>query len=810
MKKGKKNISVRMLVAIFIAQSCCFLCLSGLKNNLDKVSTQYRNNENKSYDALLYFQKVASELYEHEVCVLRYLMAEDGRVASTYVERAKEVRFSTESDLILCEIFFQNNNESESIKTFNKWKGEINAYLNCAEVAIHMKDSISTELTLYLFNDKIAFYLNAANADVEELRSIAESRRDQIKGEMDRTLAQARRSFFVGMVLCFAATVFCITYCKKIFDLQEEYRIKADEANKAKSQFLSSMSHEIRTPINAIIGFNEMISRESDDGSILAYTEKITTSSNNLLSLVNDILDFSKIEAGKMEIVPVEYDLNEIISEMWDMTSVRARGKSLCLDFKINPRIPSRLYGDAVRVRQLMVNLLTNAVKYTPEGTVTLELDFDNESDDSIRLNVAVKDTGIGINPTEIDKLTEAFERIDVKRNSTIEGTGLGLSIVGKILALMDSKLEVSSIYGEGSTFSFSIIQKVVSREGVGTFEPKIKEVVEKKKTGPLFVAPNAEILAVDDNDINRMIVKDLLKRTKVSVELAEGGKQAFEMAKVKKYDVILMDHRMPEIDGIQALHMIKEEGVNIDTPVIMVTANAEPELEELYRKEGFAASLRKPIVGEELEATLDQFLPDKLKETPPETGEGFDEEAGKRASGGDEMFQKIVEKFVESYEVSSKEINDYFENKDYENYTIKVHALKSTARLVGATELSEKAKHLEKCGDEKNIDEINEKTPELMKLYKEVVGNLKEKYCSAEEEEKEPIPKDELLMLLEAVAESTKAFDFDTVDSAVAEIEKYKLPDELAEDAKALKEAAFAMNCDELTRLAEKMKGGC
>ncbi|MCR5746154.1 MAG: response regulator [Lachnospiraceae bacterium] len=398
----------------------------------------------------------------------------------------------------------------------------------------------------------------------------------------------------------------------QLIDMSE----KAFAESKAKSDFLSNMSHEIRTPINAVLGMNEMILRESNEANIIGYSESIKSSGNTLLSLINDILDFSKIESGKIDLVPVDYDLSSVINDLAVMIRSRADEKGLRLCFDINPDTPKRLNGDEVRIKQIITNILTNAVKYTEKGTVTLGVDYQDidTEPDSVFINVEVKDTGIGIKKEDMDKLFVEYERIEVKRNRHIEGTGLGLSITKGLLELMGSSLKAESIYGLGSKFSFSLKQKVIAREPLGDYEADFEEMRKKHdRYKEKFLAPDAEILVVDDNQMNLSVFKNLLKKTRIKIDTAESGNEGLALMKKKKYDVIFLDHMMPRKDGIETLQDLKSDkgNPNTETPVICLTANAIAGIRDQYLAAGFDDYISKPVDPEKLEEMLIYYLPD-------------------------------------------------------------------------------------------------------------------------------------------------------------------------------------------------------
>ena len=401
-------------------------------------------------------------------------------------------------------------------------------------------------------------------------------------------------------------------------ELEEQKRI-ADEANKAKSSFLANMSHEIRTPINAVLGMDEMILRESREKSILSYAHDIQTAGRTLLSLINDILDFSKIEEGRMEILPTQYELSSLVGDVGNMIRERARKKGLNFEIDVDSNIPHVLYGDDIRIRQIVLNLLTNAVKYTEEGYVRLNLGYEKCSEDDIDLQFSISDSGIGMKEADMDSLFSPFERIEESRNRTVEGTGLGMSIVKQLLSLMGSKLMVDSEYGKGSTFSFSIRQKVIKWSPVGDYLTRYEsEISSSTQYHELFHAPDASILVVDDTEVNLDVIKNLLKQTQINVDTATSGREALVCVKRKSYDMVFIDHMMPELDGIETLKLIREQFE--EPPVcIALTANAVSGAREKYLKAGFADYLSKPVNGKHLEEMIRSYLPKEKIQTAEE-----------------------------------------------------------------------------------------------------------------------------------------------------------------------------------------------
>ncbi len=414
---------------------------------------------------------------------------------------------------------------------------------------------------------------------------------------------------------------------RKLNEDLEETNIRLETAGAAKSTFLANMSHEIRTPINAVLGMDEMILRECKDKQILEYANDIDSAGHQLLSLVNDILDFSKIESGKMELHPVEFELFSVMNDCYNMIFMRAKRKELEFIVENDPGIPAFLYGDEVRIRQIIMNLLTNAVKYTKDGSVKLAFSFENIDEEHIRLIISVKDTGIGISEENQKYLFDSFKRIEETSNRNIEGTGLGLTITKKFTEMMGGTIEVRSVLYEGSTFTVKLPQKVADRGTVGNFAERLNKRIEgisednrkvkEEEKREKFTAPRARILVVDDVKMNLNVVRLLLKNTLAQIDLASSGEECLKYTLLKRYDVILMDHMMPIMDGIEAMHKVRmqPEGLNAETPVVALTANALVGAQEMYLDEGFVSYLSKPVKSIDLEECLLKLLPeDKIE----------------------------------------------------------------------------------------------------------------------------------------------------------------------------------------------------
>ena len=392
----------------------------------------------------------------------------------------------------------------------------------------------------------------------------------------------------------------------------EKAKEEAERANNAKSQFLARVSHEMRTPINAILGMNEIILRETDEKNTLKYAKDVKGSSMVLLNIINEILDSSKVESGKMEIVEVEYEQGSLLNDVYNMIEVKAKEKNLELIFDIDAKMPRAYFGDDKRIRQILLNLLTNAVKYTEKGSVTLKLTCTVENDIAV-LHYAVIDTGIGIRKEDLGKIYEEFQRIDVSRNRDVEGTGLGMPLVQQFLKLMGSELHVNSQYEQGSEFSFDIIQKVIDPLPVGDFKAVYEIIDSQKDIKTSYIAPNVKVLVVDDFEMNRKVFSGLLKRTQMQIYEAESGMTCLEMLKREHFDIVFLDHMMPEMDGIQTLYKIREYGLCESVPIIMLTANALVGDREKYISEGFDDFLTKPIIPEQLDQMMRKHLPENV-----------------------------------------------------------------------------------------------------------------------------------------------------------------------------------------------------
>ncbi len=424
---------------------------------------------------------------------------------------------------------------------------------------------------------------------------------------------------FSALIMLFALETPDYRKLMKTMNELEIAREEANVANRAKSDFLASMSHEIRTPINGILGMNTMILKDSDDWQITQYAENIRAAGNSLLSIINDILDLSKIESGRMELVPDDYELFSVMNDCYQINRIRANDKNLELIFENDPDMPAVYFGDVVRIRQIMNNLLSNGIKYTAKGTVRLSVAFSDEDSGSHEddgeygtLVVSVSDTGIGIKEDDLNNLFERFTRLEENKNKHIEGTGLGLHITQQLVYMMNGRIEVKSEYGVGSVFTVSIPQKVGDRRPMGEFAVRLKEQVNVvKNESDTIKAPGKTVLIVDDVKMNIFVLEGLLRDTQMRIDSATSGQEAVNMSKETKYDIIFMDQQMPQMDGTEAFHRIRDDkdNINHDTPVVVLTADAIVGARAGYLKEGFAEYLSKPVEQKELLNVVEELL---------------------------------------------------------------------------------------------------------------------------------------------------------------------------------------------------------
>ncbi len=604
--------------------------------------------------------------------------------------------------------------------------------------------------------------------------------------------------FLAGdIALIFAAFLIGRKRSRKGKDL-EQARIAAEKANEAKSEFLANMSHEIRTPINAILGMNEMIIRESRDPDITQYARNIENASSSLLYLVNDILDFSKIESGRMEIVNVNYDLSSLVNDIQSMFQPKAEQKGLQFTTNIDPSIPNHLYGDPLRLQQICSNLISNAIKYTDTGKVEFELNWEKKNDKDLSLKISVSDTGKGIREDDLGILFDKFQRIDLKNNNSIEGTGLGLAITKNITSMMDGDIHVKSVYGSGSTFTVNVVQKYRDEEGIGNCQDVEEHAQNQDKRCGTFSSPEARILVVDDTPLNLQVIQNLLKKTDMQIDTANSGAECLELLKTHTYDVILMDDRMPHMSGSETLKEIRNQNrVQDGTKIIVLTANAMPGARDSYLAEGFDEYIPKPIKPSNLEMILKYFIPEsKIREkTEKETvshpvknnnlpdwiykSRELNPDSGIELCGTPEIYLETLNNFYRAANDTVAELEYTFGCGDIEDFTIKIHSVKSTAKLIGAERLSAMAQELENAGNEKNAAYIKEHLPAVITLYHEIISGISP---LTEKNNPEPelngnIEPEHVKGIMSHLKEYVDDFNDDAVSSMLKALSSYRFP---------------------------------
>ena len=650
----------------------------------------------------------------------------------------------------------------------------------------------------------------------------------------DNTAGQYSMAIFSVMI----ATV-------HILQLSKEYRAKAEEnailleekieealaANEAKGKFLAHMSHEIRTPINAVLGMDEMILRESKETNIKEYAMDIHTAGQTLLTLINDILDFSKIESGKMEIVPAEYDVCSLIHDLANMTSQRAEDKNIRFEAEIDPEIPSTLYGDDVRIRQVLMNILTNAVKYTHEGTVWLRIRNRREGEMAM-LHFEVEDTGIGIKEEDLPKLSAEFERIEEDRNRHIEGTGLGMSITVQLLSLLGSKLQVESIYGKGSKFYFELTQKIIDAAPIGDFESRVRQIAGNYHYSTKLCAPDAKILVVDDNAVNRKVFRNLLKETRIQVTEAASGMECLELVQKNHYDLIFLDHMMPQMDGIETLHHIKklDDFPCLGTPIVVLTANAVSGAKEKYLTEGFDDFLSKPIVPEKLEHMIQKKLPEELlmeaaascQETAAQSNTSMISELPEYLPPVDgldwnyawmhlpdmELLQYTLKEFYAQIDSAADRLESFYERiaepEQLTQYRIQVHAMKSLAATVGILPLSGIAKMLEYAARDDKIEVITAITAPFLAEWRSYSQKLHGVFGIGTMKKKKVTDYSVIKALVEMARISMQEMDVDQADQIMNQLQAYEYPPEITSYIRNLADAVTNLDLEETDRLAD------
>lgn len=592
----------------------------------------------------------------------------------------------------------------------------------------------------------------------------------------------------IAIICMITAVVKCTAltreYSERIIDLQK----KAEAANATKSSFLANMSHEIRTPINAILGMDEMILREAKDKELLEYATDIKRAGNTLLTLINDILDISKIESGKMELIPVDYSIVELINDENIILRTKAEDKGLDFNINLAPEMPQTLHGDNVRIKQIITNIANNAIKYTPKGSVEINVyTIIAPSKSEVSLTIEVNDTGIGIKKEDMPKLFQKFQRIEESRNRNIEGTGIGMSLTKQFVDMMQGKLYVESEYGKGTKFKVVIPQKVIDSTPIGN---NALNLDIKTNTAEIIHTVDTNILVVDDNALNRKTITLLLKGTGIHCDTAENGKQCIQLVEENDYDIVFIDHLMPDMDGIETYNLMKQKNI-ANMPVIMLTANAMSGAKERFLREGFNDFLSKPI---DISRLFDIFK----KYLPPEKIVGINEQPKQEKTqtiqhdckyidmpyaikncGNEDNFMELLSDYLLTLKDRIHELCRLINEQDIPGYTIKVHALKSASRTVGFLKMGEIAESAENKGHDNDWNNILFFHRQILSLYKESIGDLQAyvkghmpttgQYKTAEINE-EPDLITELLKMIEAMNEG----EMDKADNIAKHIGKY------------------------------------
>lgn len=591
--------------------------------------------------------------------------------------------------------------------------------------------------------------------------------------------------------------------------VQMEGDLRAAEG--ARDIFLANMSHELRTPLNTMLGLNELILRECQDEAILEYARDMKQTGDMLLSLVSDILDFSKLEAGRLELSEGIYDMSSLLNDLVNSISPELRKKKLELVLAIDEKVPSKMLGDEVRIRQIVSNLLNNAVKFTQKGKVVLHMSVEPKEGLQTGLHIAVEDTGIGIKKEDMQKIFEAFSRMNTMVRDAGKSTGLGLAITNRLVKMMGGELTVASTYGKGTLFSFTIEQTVIDEEPIGDFRKRYQEsLTNNQRYHEKFIAPLGRILVVDDNAMNLAVAQGLLKQTRLQVDVASSGAECLELLKRKDYHLICLDHMMPEMDGVETLHAIRKLTGNPsrNVPVIALTANAVSGARDFYLKAGFQDYLTKPIDAAKFEEMLIWYLPKNLvylaqqdenrKDseerllTEEQFGEldklGFNIKNGLKYMGGNrELYEKVLKDFHSILGEKSEALRSFVKQGDMHAYAIIVHSLKGNARNVGADELADEAYELEKMSKAGLLEDVTVRTSILFSMITDIRERLaryfetektKETELQEEQQAVEEIDDDEWEEALHSLAEKLDDFDGKGATELLERLRKCKRPE--------------------------------
>lgn len=636
---------------------------------------------------------------------------------------------------------------------------------------------------------------------------------------------------------------------QELLKVVEIKRKEAKSAGKAKTDFLANMSHEIRTPMNAICGMSDLLLQTKLTDEQLDYVSTIKLSSDNLLSIINDILDFSKIEAGKMELVPQSYNLLSPLYSLQNTIDVRIGERPLDFKISIKRDMPTQLYGDEVRVQQVILNLLTNAVKYSNQGHIELIVDYEKLENDEIMLKATVKDQGIGIKKEDMPKLFEAFSQVDMERNHRIEGTGIGLTITERLVRSMGGSITLESEYGVGTTFYVSMRQKVEDFNSVIDTESTddfvvishsniLKGFVSGKKKIAKFIAPDAKVLVVDDNEANLKVAKGLMGQYKLSVRTCTSGKAALDILETdKSFDILFIDHMMPEMDGVELTKILRSS--NDDylkyVPIIALTANAIKGVSEMFLANGFTEYLSKPIDTERLGEVLNKWIPENKKkeameeeESVADKNQAVDEneenllnmlrqienvdydKAMTLCGKSEDILLSVIEVYVKSYSQIKERIDSTYAKEDLKNYAIEVHGVKSSSRSIGNDVLGEMAYRLEIEAKDGNIAYVKENHSEFVMKYEQFVGKLKEivdKLKTEEKIEKVKFSKEEMLSMINECISLYDEFETTKAEEVLKKLQCAECDENIMNLINDAIDSAELFDFDEVTKILTNIK---
>lgn len=610
--------------------------------------------------------------------------------------------------------------------------------------------------------------------------------------------------------------------------LMKRLVLQTEDANRAKTNFVSNMSHEIRTPMNSIVGITEILLRSRHSPKEQEYLLNIQSSGRVLLTIINDVLDCSKMEAGKMQLFDEPYDTCSLFHDLRISMENRIGHSGLELIYDIDQDIPCKLKGDMGRIRQVIINLVNNAIKYTEKGSVRFSVHVRQKNTDKVMLYYEVADTGIGIRKEDQKILFDAFQRVEMDRNRYVEGTGLGLTISQNLVNMMGGVIEVESEYGKGSRFFFTIEQTIIDPTPVSAVNYNgQKDNVTEKEAECLFIAPEAHILLVDDNELNLVVAKELLKPLRMQIDTAENGLQAVKMVRGSQYDLVLMDHMMPVMDGIEAAKAIRAlpEDKYQKLPIIALTANAMVDARKEFLNAGMNGFVAKPIDFARICNQLKLWLPkDLVRDVPKEEAKklladdlsdreiqpedpqmGFSFEEGVKHCGSKAALMKTIRIFYRTIDSKADKIEQCLKEGLISDYVVEVHALKSSALLIGAVPLSEAAKELEDYGKQGKTEVLEEKTPDVLTLYRDL-KNILRPYAEKEEDAKKEFSDGEWITALQQIHQCIEQFDLDGVDQIMEQLEEYQVPECIRESMDQLRVYVADVSLEEIMELTDTM----